>query len=208
MFARTHPNLDTFENATPNGRLPPSNGDGDSFSSSIKRSKKPREKLTFWFVNGIISPPGAIVTIPIAGEGIRNLLDVTATKLSRLPFPFLDRLDQFSGWADLDIAHLMSALMLIATSMMWIRLIREAKGDGEVLKYKFTNPPLFWFYTVVAMSVILLDGFIFFLGVKSRGGGWSGEMPLYVPFVCTAFYMVLVAAYGIFHADYATGKKV
>ncbi len=203
MFKRS--TLDTYANATPSSRISPNTRVPDP--PPIKLRKKPKEKFTFALINGIVAPPGAVAAIQIAGEGIRNLLDVTTTKLYRIPLPLMERMELYEGFSDMDLAHVVSGVLIIATSLIWIRVIKEAKGFGTVMEYRSNFAALFWFYAGVAAAVILLDGFIFFLGVRARGGGW-GEMAWYVAPVCTVFYMVLVAAFGIFHADYATGKRV
>lgn len=201
MFDRS--TLDTYQNATPNG-----SGSGPTFEPpEIKRRKKPMVKARFALLNALIIPPGVLAVVPIAGEGIRNLLDVTATKLYRLPMPLLDRLEMYSGWDSLDLAHVVSALLIIATTLTWIRVINEAKGFGQVMSYQSKMPVLFYFYATVAAGVICLDALVFFLGIQARADGW-GEVPIFAAPACTVLYVVLCASFGIAHSDYATGKRV
>ncbi|PHQ33124.1 hypothetical protein CEE69_21935 [Rhodopirellula bahusiensis] len=176
-------------------------------SKPIPRAKKPSEKLKFGLLNGVVIPPSCLAIIPISGEGIRMLLDVTSTKLSRLPFPMLDRLEMYSGWDQLDLAHVIAGLLILATSLVWIRVINESKGVGDVLSYRQKLPALFYLYAGVAAGVIGLDALIFLLGLQSRTNGW-GEVPVYAGPACCVLYVVLCACFAIFHSDYATGKRV
>ncbi|WP_037253742.1 hypothetical protein [Rhodopirellula europaea] len=218
MFKRE--SLSTFNDATP--RSTSNNGKPSRFgrsadddanssvsdsSSTIPRAKKPCEKLKFALLNGVVIPPSCLAIIPISGEGIRMLLDVTSTRLYRLPFPMLDRLKMYSGWDQITLADVIAGLLILATSLVWIRVINESKGVGDVLSYRQKLPALFYLYAGVAAGVIGLDALIFLLGIQSRANGW-GEVPVYAGPACCVLYVVLCACFAIFHSDYATGKRV
>ncbi|GAB5514556.1 hypothetical protein [Rhodopirellula baltica] len=193
--------LDQFDNVTPAKHV-------SSVSASPLRLRKTlKEKAVFGSVNAVVGPPLALSVIQIASEGIRELLDVTTVKLWRIALPFMERLEFYEGWSELDLAHVISLLLFIAVTLVWIRIIKELKGFGSVMESRKESPALFCLYAGAAGTLLLMDAVVFFLGIQARGGGW-GDLAWYTAPLCTACYIAGIICFAIFHADYSTSKRV
>lgn len=197
MFDRN--DLDTFDDVTPAGMSGLS--EGDRPTRPVKRRKRWAEKLRAFAVNLLVGVPGLVVAVTIAAEGARGILDVTQMKLFRLPLPLIAEMERYQGFRDLDLAFLISGLLTVTVTFVWIRIITELKGFGSIVNNGSQPRVIVYLYAGIAGILIAADAFLFFSGLSIRGGGW-GEMPAYIPFVCTALYQAAVAAFAIYHSDY------
>ena len=199
MFDRS--DLEQFDDATPPGEtrqnvLPP-----------LRRRKPLVKQLRFWLLNVALGFPSFLIILAIAAEGARSLLDIAQMKLFRLPLPGVAMMAAYEGFRDLDLAHLISGVLCIAVTFVWVRVIQEARGQGTVMNKNGEAKFVLYLYAGIAIVLILADGFLFYMGVAARGGGW-GEMPAYIPAVCTLLYTASVAAFAAFHADYINSDTV
>ena len=201
MFTRN--NIDEFDDATPvsnKGKTMPTN-------SRLKLRKPLKTVLQFFTMNAIIVPPSYLVVTIIAAKGIEDLLEVTHMKMSRMPIPFASQIEQYEGFRDISLSQIISGLLCLLVTFIWFRVILELKGEGNLLNDDNVSRVLVWLYGTVAAVIIVLDVLIFGIGIASRGSGW-GEMPAYIPYVCSALYAASVVCFAIFHADYFCSDKV
>ena len=193
-----------FDDATPE-QFPQSSG--ASLISPLKRRKRLSEVLKFWTVNAVVCPPAFIVAVTVGAEGLRNQLDLASMKLHKLPLPMVEQMQSYQGFRDLDLAFVASGLTCIATGAVLVRTFKEMKGEGSLLTEQLKGKAIVYVYALIGLLLVAADMFIFYIGVKARGGGW-GDMPGYVPFACTTMYFAAVSAFAAFHADYDTYTKV
>ena len=168
---------------------------------SLRRSKSATQKMKFAAVNVVFGGLGFIVVVAIAADGVRNMLDVSQMKLSRLPLPLIAELDVYSGFQDLDLAFLISGLLAVVVTAVWTRVITELKGLGTVWVVGSKPTLIAYLYASIAMILILADAFLFFKGLSVRGGGW-GEMHFSVPILGVLLYQACVAGFAAYHSDY------
>ncbi|WP_253157122.1 hypothetical protein [Stieleria tagensis] len=149
----------------------------------------------------LIAPILFTVVFAVAAQGIRELVPVMRTRLSRLPFPGFELLESYQGYSDLDLSHLASVLLFIAVTLIWIRVISESKGLGTVMQQRKSNPIVFYLFAAIAVIILSADAFVFYCGLAARNNGWT-ETSGYVPIACTALYAAGVAAFGALHQSY------
>jgi hypothetical protein len=190
-----------------NGRPMTASEAGDAVPARLQRRKSLKQVIRFWLMNALIGSGFLVVCLAIVAEGISNLLQIGQMKLHKLPLPLVSMMERYEGFNTISLSHLISILLFVSVTLIWIRVIKEAKGFGNLLSARSQTPIIFWLYAAIAAVNIAADAFLFYLGVASRGGGW-GEMPLYVPAVCTCLYVASVAGFAAFHADYVTSESV
>ena len=202
MFDRSK--LEQFHDVTLDNGL---HTEVDGMPPFLRRRKRWDQKLKFAAVNVVIGGVGFVVVVAIAAEGARNLLDVAQMKLSRLPVPLLAELEKYQGFQDLDLAFLISGLLAVVVTYVWIRVITELKGQGTVWKAGSKPAPIVYLYASIAAILITADALLFFKGISIRGGGW-GQMHVSVPILATILYQACVAGFGAYHSDYVHSDAV
>ncbi|WP_145386143.1 hypothetical protein [Stieleria neptunia] len=174
---------------------------------AIRRRKPFKTVLKFWTVNLIAAPILFTLCLSVAAQGIRELVSVMQTRLYRLPFPGAEMLRDYQGFERLDLSHLASALLFLAVTFIWMRVIEEAKGLGPVSQYLQSHPIAFWIYATIAAVIIVVDGVVFYFGLAARSNAWT-ETSIYVPIGCTLLYVAGTAAFAAFHQDYHQSDQI
>lgn len=196
--------LDTFDNALPRD-------DGDegviAMPHVIKRRKTFGEVTKFWALNIVIAPLLFMLCLAVAAQGIRELVSVMRTRLYRLPFPGIENLRDYQGFSDLDLSHIASGLLFVAVTFIWVRVISESKGYGEVMGYRESSPLAFYLYASIAAIILIADAFVFYVGLAAKSNAWN-ETPWYVPIACTLLYAAGVAAFAALHQSYHQPNRV
>lgn len=172
-----------------------------SSSPSIRRKKPFDQVIKFWALNAMICPVLFTLCLAVAAQGIRELVSVMQTRLHQLPFPLIERLRDYEGYSELDLAHLASGLLFLAVTFIWIRVIAEAKGQGPVAGYLANRPFAFGIYASIAGIVLIADAFVFYAGLAAKNNGWT-ETSMLMPAACTLLYMAGVAGFAAFHQDF------
>ncbi|XZE53972.1 hypothetical protein SH139x_005749 [Planctomycetaceae bacterium SH139] len=170
--------------------------------------KKPWERrVKFWFLNAVILPPLFVICMAIAARGLKDLLPVMEMRISRVPLPFLELLENYQGFSKLDLSHLSAGLLFISVSLCWKNFIHEAKGEGAVSQLQKSRPVAFYLYATIGSTVLVTDAIVFFVGLASQSNAWN-ETPFYVPIIGTALYIGGVAAYAAFVHDFEYSDRV
>lgn len=199
MFDRSA--LEQFDDATPRG------AEVQGSPIPLRRRKTISKRIRFWLLNAVLGAPGFTIVMTVGAAGARWLLGITQMKLHRLPFPGASILEQYDGFNELDLAHLISGALCIAVTFVWIRVIREAKGNGTVMNGNGAPKLILYLYASVAAVLILADAYLFYAGVATHSGGW-GETSAFAPGICTLLYASCAAAFSAFHADYTDSDTV
>ncbi|MEO9932368.1 hypothetical protein [Rhodopirellula bahusiensis] len=206
MFDRSylHVDIDTFDDALPRD----DGGDDDAMGQGsptlplpIKLRKSLGERFNFLSLNIVVGPPLFTLCLSVAAQGMREMVPVMRTRLYRLPFPGIENLRDYQGFSELDLSHLASALLFLAVTFIWVRVLAELKGYGEVMGYRKTSVLIFGLYAGIAIIILGADAFVFYVGLASQGDGWN-ETPFYVPVGCTLLYAAGLAAFGAVHQNY------
>lgn len=196
--------IDGFDDALPideamNGRV--------IAPRQIVRSKPFGQTLKQWAMNLVIGPNLFMLCLAVAAEGLRQMVRVLQTKIHQLPAPGVEKMANYQGFADLDLAHFASTLLFVAVCITWSRLILEAKGIGTVFRERRKRPFMFALYLTIALTLIGIDALVFHAGLAARGGGWH-ETPWYVPVGCTLLYIAGIAGWEIFKHDFRYSDSV
>ncbi|GAA4464099.1 hypothetical protein GCM10023156_50240 [Novipirellula rosea] len=158
-------------------------------------------------LNIIIAPLLFTLCLAVAAQGIRELVSVMRTRLYRLPFPYAEFLRDYQGFSELDLSHIASGLLFLAVTFIWVRVISESKGFGEVMGYRKSSPLAFYLYTTIAVTILAADAFVFYVGLAAKNNGWT-DTPFYVPIACTLLYVAGVAAFAALHQSYHQPNNV
>lgn len=171
-------------------------------SGPLKLRKKLGEQVAFWGTNCLVMPLIAVCYLVVSAEGLRQMMPVFQTRLYTLPIPGIGTLAEYDGWDRADLAVLMSGLLFIIITIVWIKLFKLLMSDGDILAKRQSNPILFYTLSAVGSSILLGDAVLFFFGLDAKASsGWSNTHPS-VPYLCTGLYLSLLAGVGAWHADY------
>ncbi len=163
--------------------------------------------IKYWSFNMIVLPLLFALCLAVAAQGIRELAPVMRTRLYRLPFPGIENLRDYQGFADLDLSHIASVLLFIAVTIIWVRVISELKGQGEVMGYLEKNPLAFYLYACIAAIILIADAFVFYMGLAARNNAWS-ETSVYVSIAFTLLYAASLAAFAAVHQSYNQPNRI
>lgn len=175
---------------------------GADGTGPLRLRKTLGEKIAFWGTNCLVMPLIGTCYLVISAEGLRQMMSVFSIRLSSLAFPGASYLRDYDGFDKLDLAVLMSMLLYIVITMVWIKLFSALMNGEEFLRQRTTNPVLFYTLTTVGTIILLGDAILFFFGLDAKASsGWSNTHPS-VPYLCTGLYLSLLAGVGAWHADY------
>ena len=173
-----------------------------------RKSHSISELTIFVGLNVIMMPGLAICYLSIGAEGLRKLMGVFSTRLSKLPIPFAEYLQDYSGFEKLDLAMLAAIILFVAMTLLWIRIFKELQDIGSVLLRRSSNPILFFVVATIAFVAVAADCYIFYLGLTSQSASAWGESPDSVPVIVSILYMCGLAGIGAWHADFHYGRRV
>lgn len=174
----------------------------------LLRRKPHRERLIFWGANAVGMPLVALFALSLGAEGLKRTVGGFALKLYKLPIPGASRLEQYDGFARIDLAMVFALVLFVAVTFIWYRAFLELMGHGTLLEQRTTNPVLFFLLSGVAGVVVLGDCAMFYVGLASKTAGGWGATPFWVPAVATLLYLAGIALIGALHADYRTSGAV
>lgn len=160
------------------------------------------ECIKFWLLNALFAPLVATVYVVIVAEGLRLQLSVFATRLYKLPVPGVGLLRQYDGFDRLDLAVVMSLMLFIAVTYLWIRIWNEIGPSGTLNQRRHALPIFFWLQVAIASVILLFDASIFYMGLQAKASsGWSQTSAI-VPLVATVLYAAGLAMLGAWHAEH------
>ncbi|QDV81381.1 hypothetical protein [Planctomycetes bacterium TBK1r] len=183
---------------------------GQEAASSLPRRRKSlKSQIVFWLVNLVLVAPAIVVVyLTIVADGLRNLMSVFATKLSKLPIPGIGAMAGFDGFNRIDIAAVTAMILCVTVSYIWFRVFTELSGHGRLSRQSNGNPILVWLLVGIAAILVIGDALIFYAGMSNQAaGGWTGT-PQSVCIGATVVYSVGLAFLGGYHADYHTSEEV
>ena len=183
--------------------------DGTAASAPIIRKRKSlKQRLVFWLVNLVLVLPAILVVyLTVVAEGLRLLLGVFGTRLSRTAIPGAGILEQFDGWNRVDIASVTALILCVTVSYVWFRVFNELSGRGD-LAQGGTPQVVLLLLSIIAAILVIGDALIFYFGLSSQASsGWT-ETPQYVCVGATVLYSVGLAFLGAYHGDYHTSGEV
>ncbi|ELP34643.1 hypothetical protein [Rhodopirellula baltica] len=212
MFDRSkiHAALNRYDDALPRDDVLPMGEEGPNTVASavrLKRRKPFGEVMKFLLLIVTVGPLLFVLCLAVAAQGIREMVSVMRTRLYQLPLPGIEKLSEYQGFADLDLSHVASALLFLAVTFIWVRVISEFKGLGPVMGYRQSNPFAFWLYTLIAGVILVTDALVFWAGLAAKNSGWN-DTPAYVPIACTLLYAAGLAAFGALHQSYHQPDQV
>ena len=109
-----------------------------------------RCKQIAWTV--VTKIPLALVYFVFISEGIRRLAPEMATKLHKLPIPFLVHLEDYESTYELDVAHVAAELLLILSFVSWYFLL------SWILKEDLKERIRKWNWTMKWVERVLITG--------------------------------------------------
>lgn len=181
---------------------------GASGTPPLRLRKKLGDQIAFWGTNCLVMLLIAVCYLVVSAEGLRQMMSVFAIRLYTLPIPAAGLLRDYDGFDKLDLAVLMSALLYIIITIVWVKLFSALMNGEEFLQKRITNPVLFYTLTTVGGIILLGDATLFYFGLEAKASsGWSNTHPS-VPLLCTGLYLSLLAGVGAWHADYHNSGAV
>ena len=174
----------------------------------LRRKKTFMQKLTFWGGNLLLTPLVCIVYITVIAQGLREMISVFCTRVYKLPLPGAKSLRDLQGWGDIDLAVVMSVLIFVVVSFIWIRVFKVLIGWSDLTDQGRPNLLLYGFLGFIAATILATDICLFYWGLAAKASsGWS-DSPGYVAAVASVAYMASLALWGWWHADYHASGKV
>ncbi|WP_436717734.1 hypothetical protein U8335_13705 [Roseiconus lacunae] len=173
----------------------------------IPKIKPLGQNLRQLAMNLVIGSILYLLCLAVAAHGLRRMVDVLQTNVHELPLPGVEKMAEYQGFSDLDLAHFASTLLFVAACITWSRLISEAKGYGTVVQERRKRPFVFVLYLTIALILIAVDALVFYAGLASQGGSWN-ETPWYVPVGCTMLYLAGIAGWEVFKHDFQYSDSV
>ncbi|WP_430450723.1 hypothetical protein [Rhodopirellula europaea] len=170
--------------------------------NGIQQNRTISERLTFWGANLLVMPIIAMIYAQVVAEGLRLLMPVFQLRLYKLPFPGAGLARDYDGFDRLDLAILMSLLLFVVVTWLWIRIFSELQGFGRVYQRRKESPVVFGLLSFVAFIIVAGDAMIFYVGISTQSAsGWT-ETPGYVAPAATLIYSCGLAMLGWWHSDY------
>lgn len=162
-----------------------------------------------WMLRLFFMVPVAIVCYSVASEGFRTTLaQAFAVKIHRLHIPFVNLLAGDEVGHRLDLASLMSLLLVVGVCMVTERLVEiiilndvaltEAQPAAHVERKRL-------FLMILGPMLLFADAALFYIGVQKHaawGVGAGTGLPamlatiVYVSLLVTAAYVVAEARHG------------
>ncbi len=174
----------------------------------LRRRKTFMQKTYFLLANLIIMPILMVVYATIIADGLRVTLPIFQRKLYTLPVPGLGLLRQYDGWNRADLSIVVSLLLFVALTWLWMRVISELQGFGTILQHREQSPYYFYLVATIAGVIILGDAALFWAGIQAQSAGGWNEVPEFVAPLATLLYTCGVAAVGAWHADHRHSSHV
>ena len=194
-----------FDEAFP--QSPPASGKPVQIAP-LRRKKTLTQNLTFWGGNLLLTPLVCVVYVTVIAEGLRQLMAVFATRIHRLPLPGAKSLREFQGWSEVDLAVVMSVLIFVVVSFVWIRIFKVLIAWSDLADQGRRNPLLYGVLGFIALTILVTDILLFYWGLASKASsGWS-DSPGFVAAAASVAYLASLALWGWWHADYHASGKV
>lgn len=127
------------------------------------------------------------IYIAIISEGLRTLIPALGQRISRIPF--LDFFDDFDATHRLDLAHLMSLVLLIAVWWLWDRLLTIWLG-GDFDAQGFNAELFKKIIYILGTTIVGTDACLFFLSVTQST--WGGSSFSFSAILATACYLAIL----------------
>jgi len=147
-------------------------------------------------------PIVATIYAQVVAEGLRLLMPVFQLRLYKLPLPGAGVARDYDGFDRIDLAILMSLLLFLVVTWLWIRIFTELQGHGRVYQQRQQSPIVFALLSFIAFVIVAGDAMIFYVGLSTQSAsGWT-ETPSYVAPIATLIYSCGLAMIGWWHSDY------
>lgn len=164
-------------------------------SQSAKSTVSGARQLNLWWlvalgVRGLFLPVLVLTYVVVSAEGIRTLFDGLATPIHQL-WPAVG---QWKELRRVDVAQVLAMVLLIFVWLAWEKVVGIYLDPPEHL---WNEEKLIW---SVGGGLLLLDGILFFIGIKASGGFLVSETATFWgACVMTGLYllMLIFAAYLI-----------
>ena len=92
----------------------------------LLRRKPHRERLIFWGANAVGMPLVALFALSLGAEGLKRTVGGFALKLYKLPIPGASRLEQYDGFARIDLAMVFAKHVVLK----WETSIKQGNGKA------------------------------------------------------------------------------
>ena len=153
-------------------------------------------ELRYWMWKLFFMVPVGLVYYAVASDGLRVTLPTAfAVKLERLPLPFVHLLADDEFGHKLDIASVLSVILVVGVCYVWERLIEILILNETTLaeSQPHTHSDRKRFFLMLLGPVLLFaDAALFFLGVQKHTS-WSASAGGVLPaLVATVLYVALI----------------
>ena len=140
-----------------------------------------------------------IFTVPIIwlmycvliSEALRYLLPVLATRIHKLPLPFVSYLRYWEGFHRLDIAHLFAILLCMAVWFLWVEILTAFLSNERSVERSGWNPDAYrCFVNLLGGVVLSCDAILFYIAVTQLD--WGSSRFSFAALVATAIYLGVI----------------
>jgi hypothetical protein len=175
----------------------------------IVRRKPIRERIAFAIANWLlITPFVCLIYSIVVAKGLRMVLPVMQTRISKFPIPGAHVAERFEGFHRIDLAFIVALALYFLVTWIWMRIFLELLGHGTVMELRRRSPIAAALLGFIGFLFILMDGGLFYFGMKAEmHASWTDAPAIVVP-AATLAYSAGAALIGWIHADHRISTSV
>lgn len=149
--------------------------------------------------------------VAVISEGMRLLVPTLGQKLHKLPIPGIGMLKGYAELYRLDIAHMMSIILLFAVWYLWLKLMVILFDGHHFFRRNPWNPATYT-RVIAALAILILgaDAALFYYAMTQQMGFMTAKTTLSIPaLLATAAYVgVLVfISFVSFNLEHSDSKR-
>ncbi|MEM9411162.1 MAG: hypothetical protein AAGA30_08620 [Planctomycetota bacterium] len=182
---------------------------GSGHMPQPNRKRKPiRKFIGFLLANLIVMPAILLIYLIVGSHGLTEMVSVLGTPLFRTPIPGASYLEVLDGWNRVSVAMVLSLVLAIVLTVVWKKVFEALQDPGHIAKLKKENPILLYLVGAIYALTITVDGFVFYIGLKSTMAGSWNEQAEYIPLLATILFAGMLALMGAAHANHFRKESV
>ena len=174
----------------------------DYYTSPPRQRKRIQWKA--WAFKLVSFPVIALVYVSVISDGLRRLVPELGLPLWRaIPLPGFSLLRNFEGLHKLDLAHVLSLVLLFASWFMWVALLRVKFFPRDVVKTGMELPTYIKFVCALACVIIVCDSALFYYALVNEGI-WGGNKIVSLPALlatCAYTAVIIFVSYVTLHLE-------
>jgi hypothetical protein len=167
------------------------------------RKKDIQWKAWAWKIGSF--PFLAIVYVSVISDGLRRLVPELGVPLWRaVPLPGFSLLRNYEGLRKLDLAHMLSLILLFASWFMWVAVLRTLFFPRDFAHRAGLNLPVYTkFVFGLACVILVCDSSLFYYALVN-GGIWGGNAFMSFPALlatCAYTALLVFVSYVTLHLE-------